>query len=82
MEISWELIPTNSRTYLNYCRAQLKKLTESEKSVSDLVSPKRVCQNHEKERPPVFLEVELGLSPFPVTVANEGLAWDSLLKME
>ena len=29
--------------------------------------------NHYKE--------SLGLSPFPVTVANEGLGWDSLLKM-
>ena len=23
----------------------------------------------------------IGLSPFPVTVVNEGLGWDSLLKM-
>ena len=31
----------------------------------------------------LFLEtpIYLGLSPLPVTVANEGLGWDSLLKM-
>ncbi len=26
--------------------------------------------------------IKVGLSPLPVTVANEGLGWDSLLKME
>ena len=28
-----------------------------------------------------FSDVSVGLSPLPVIVANEGLGWDSLLKM-
>ena len=29
---------------------------------------------------PTFINIYLGLSPLPVTVANEGLGWDPLLK--
>ena len=36
---------------------------------------------HSEEVTIKFIKVGLGLSPLPVTVANEGLGWDPLLKM-
>ena len=55
-------------------------------SSQDVIKSHQICKVHRPHATMSFIQIVLlwfylGLSPFPVTVANEGLGWDSLLKM-